>query len=357
MQDIILVTGGAGFIGCAIASRLSAFGSKIVAVDSLHPQVHPNRVRPSALPSAVELIEADIALSETWDAILTRFNPRIVFHLAAETGTGQSLLESVRHGHANVMGTCHMLDAFTRFKVTPSQIILSSSRAVYGEGAWTNSKGLPVYPGTRLNGNLAKAQWLPFDGKDPLVTPLAHNAASTHPSPTSIYGATKLTQEHMLRSWCDAMRIPLSIFRLQNVYGPGQSPFNSYTGIITLFHRQAKAGKAIEVYEDGNIGRDFVFIDDVADVLVAGAKKPPETVRTLDVGFGHVTTIHAAANFIAGIYDAPIPVVCGKFRDGDVRWAVSDPKPLLDHLNLKATVNFENGCRQVGSWLSANGFI
>ena len=89
------------------------------------------------------------------------------------------------------------------------------------------------------------------------------------------------------------------MFRLQNVYGPGQSPHNPYTGIITLFHRLASRGETLDVYEDGEINRDFVYIDDVVAALVAGIGQPPADQRVLDVGNGVRTTILDAARMIA----------------------------------------------------------
>lgn len=357
MEKAIIITGGAGFIGSALASRLGEHGLPIIAVDNLHPQIHPEQRRPDALPAFVSLYVGDVTHAQTWDEVLARWHPEVVVHLAAETGTGQSLTEATRHADVNVVGTTAMLDAFSRHGKVPSHIVLASSRAVYGEGAWRDEDGAVFYPPSRSHDVLAASQWNPVSpsgaGKP---MPLAHAAGLVFPNPTSVYGATKLAQEHILAAWSGAMRVPLSIFRLQNVYGPGQSPFNAYTGIITLFHRLARKGEALEVYEDGEIGRDFVFIDDVVSALVAGMKDVPSSRRTLDVGHGVPTTIHEAARAIAALHGAPEPVICGKFRDGDVRWAVADVHPLATTLGVTATVSFEEGARRVGEWLVDRGY-
>jgi dTDP-L-rhamnose 4-epimerase len=357
MKEAIFFTGGAGFIGTALARKLANSNTQILVIDSLHPQVHPEQRLASDFPANTHVIIADVAQPSTWDKILKEWTPTAVVHLAAETGTGQSLTEASRHGHANVLGTTQMTDAFSRLNVKPKHIVLTSSRAVYGEGAWKDKTGTIVYPRPRKNQDLRNKIWNPVHNGSQLISPTSHLAGTTHPCPTSVYGATKLAQEQILISWCDAMDVPLSIFRLQNVYGPGQSPFNSYTGIVTLFHRQAKAKKSIEIYEDGQIGRDFVFIDDVVEALAAGLNKPAVGLRLLDVGSGHATTIEAAARMIAEAYDAPPPNVCGKFRDGDVRWAVADVQRLEDELNVKAKVNFNAGSKLVGAWLTDMGFI
>lgn len=356
MEKAIIITGGAGFIGSALAQRLGSGGLPIVAVDNLHPQIHPEQKRPEALPAFVTLHVGDVTEPKTWDEVLASWEPEVVVHLAAETGTGQSLTEATRHADVNVVGTTVMLDAFSQRGLKPKHIVLASSRAVYGEGAWREENGTVFYPVPRSHAVLAAGQWdpLPPSGKGK-VLPLPHTAATVFPAPTSVYGATKLTQEHILNAWCGAMQVPLSIFRLQNVYGPGQSPFNAYTGIITLFIRLARKGQQLEVYEDGEIGRDFVFIDDVVTALAAGIAQPPAERRLLDVGHGVSTTIREAANTVARQHAAPTPVVCGKFRDGDVRWAVANPVPLSEQLGVKAQVSFEEGARRVGQWLIERG--
>jgi dTDP-L-rhamnose 4-epimerase len=357
MQKAIIITGGAGFIGSALATRLGTIGLPIVAVDNLHPQIHPNQSRPEALPDHVTLHVGDVTLAQTWEDVLAQWTPEVVVHLAAETGTGQSLTEATRHADVNVVGTTAMLDAFSRHKIVPKHILLASSRAVYGEGAWVDVNGVVFYPPPRSHDILAAGKWDPeAPSGNAKPTPLAHDAAVVFPQPTSVYGATKLAQEHILAAWCGAMRVPLSVFRLQNVYGPGQSPFNAYTGIITLFHRLARKGHQLEVYEDGLIGRDFVYIDDVVAALAAGLSAPPAARRTLDVGYGVSTTIHDAARVVAALHGAPEPVVCGKFRDGDVRWAVADAGPLANELGVKASVSFEEGARRVGDWLVERGY-
>lgn len=357
MNRAIIITGGAGFIGCALAKELGERNLPIVVVDNLHPQIHPERERPKALPDFVNFVKGDVTEDATWDQVLADWIPAVVVHLAAETGTGQSLTEASRHANVNVVGTTVMLDAFTRHGVKPEHIVLSSSRAVYGEGAWRDETGKLFYPAPRSHGVLAAGKWDPQPpGGSGSATPLAHACGRIFPAPTSVYGATKLAQEHILGAWCAAMQVPLSIFRLQNVYGPGQSPFNAYTGIITLFIRQARMGKVLDVYEDGRIGRDFVFIDDVASALAAGMANPPLERRLLDVGHGVVTTIYQAACIIARQQAAPAPVITGKYRDGDVRWAVADVEPLARELNVRPAVAFEEGARRVASWLVERGY-
>ncbi|KOR41838.1 NAD-dependent dehydratase [Xanthomonas oryzae] len=357
MQKAVIVTGGAGFIGCALSGQLKAFGLPVVAIDNLHPQIHAESKRPEALDEAAHLHIGDVTEENTWGQVLENWQPTVVVHLAAETGTGQSLTEATRHAHVNVVGTTAMLDAFSARKLVPEHVLLASSRAVYGEGAWLDANGTTFYPPPRSHEVLARSQWNPLSPSGGgAASPLSHRADTVFPNPTSVYGATKLAQEHILAAWCGAMQVPLSVFRLQNVYGPGQSPFNSYTGIITLFHRMARKAQTLEIYEDGEIGRDFVFIDDVVVALMAGLRQPPAGLRTLDVGSGVVTTIAEAAKSIAAMHGAPDPQISGKFRDGDVRWAVADGAPLEQSLGVQACINFQEGANRVGEWLIARGY-
>jgi dTDP-L-rhamnose 4-epimerase len=314
----VLVTGGAGFIGCALVSRLLEAGSEVVVTDVLHPQVHADL--PRALPAAATLIPFDVTHRPPWDALLRMVRPDTIVHLAAETGTGQSLLEASRHAAVNVLGTTQMLDALARADHVPRHIVLTSSRAVYGEGEW-EADGERYYPGVRSHGDMEAGRWDPPSPSGARGRAVPSRAGVTRPEPTSVYGATKLAQEHTCRAWASACGSALSVLRLQNVYGAGQSLINPYTGVLSLFARLCLESKACEIYEDGNIIRDFVYIDDVVEALKAAIDDPPERHRLLDIGSGEPTTILEAATILAELTGAPDPVVTGRFRDGDVRAA------------------------------------
>jgi dTDP-L-rhamnose 4-epimerase len=343
-----LITGGAGFIGCAISKLFKGRFDRIVAVDNLHPQVHPTGTRPSALDLSVEFVKDDVTENRTWDRLLPDFKPSTVIHLAAETGTGQSLTEGTRHASVNVVGTTQMLDAFVRHDCIPTRVVLTSSRAVYGEGAWSDAKGKITYPGQRSRAMLEAGQW-DFPG----LTCLPFEATRTEPRPTSIYGATKLTQEMVLRAWALSFGVEIGLLRLQNVYGPGQSLSNPYTGIVSLFARLAKEGKTIPVYEDGEIIRDFVFIDDVAAALLRVTTGPIPSDIAYDIGSGEATSIRDLARMIAGIYGAPEPIVNGAFRNGDVRAASGDITRAKTELNWAPQWSVKRGVAALCTWIDA----
>lgn len=343
-----VVTGGAGFIGCALSAGLAKRFGTVVALDNLHPQVHARRERPENMHPDVELRIADITEAQTWDELLALVRPDVVVHLAAETGTGQSLTESTRHATANVVGTTAMLDAFTRHKHVPSYILLSSSRAVYGEGAWRwRDDGRLFYPGQRDRAQLERGAW-DFEGADHVP----FEASEVEARPANIYAGTKLAQEYILNAWTRAFGSSLTILRLQNVYGPGQSLANSYTGIVSLFARMAKAGESIPLYEDGNMLRDFVFIEDVASAFLAAIDAPPVAGSCLDIGSGQVTTVRRVAELLAESYGAPVPHVSGAFRHGDVRHASCKIERSLTALPWKPVWRVERGLPVLQDWIN-----
>ena len=344
----VLVTGGAGFIGCAISDGLVDAFETVVAFDNFHPQIHPTATRPADLASDVVLVEGDVTDPAAWDALLTSHRPDVVIHLAAETGTGQSLTESTRHASVNVVGTSQMLDAFTRHDVLPRRIVLTSSRAVYGEGAWVRPDGERFYPGQRSNEILSRGEW-DFPGAEPT----AMDAACTFPAPASVYAATKLAQEHLVDVWSRSVGVERTILRLQNVYGPGQSLINPYTGIMSLFCRLARAGESIPLYEDGDVRRDFVLIDDVARAVVIAATSPISPDQPIDIGSGETQTIRDAAELIAERYAAPAPHVTGLFRQGDVRHAWANVEAAHRVWGWAPRHSLRDGIAQLTEWIDA----
>jgi len=346
----VLITGGVCFIGSALARRLVDAGHDVAVMDVLHPQVHAAG-QPIDLPPSVRLFTGDVTHAPDTDAVLRLFRPAQIVHLAAETGTGQSLTEATRHASVNVVGTSQLLDALTRAELVPDQLVLASSRAVYGEGAWRCGTET-FYPRPRSHAQLLAGIWDPQGPTDEPAVPLPSCAGQTAARPTNIYAATKLAQEHMLAAWAAAHDAKLSVLRLQNVFGPGQALANSYTGIVTLFARLARERRALEVYEDGRIIRDFVFIDDVVYALFAVVEKPAPEPRCLDIGSGIGTTIHDLARRIAAICDAPEPAVVPKFRDGDVRAASCTIDAARDELNWRPQRTLDDGLHALLDWIA-----
>lgn len=349
MSRSVLITGGAGFIGSALSQRLVEAGYTVAVMDILLPQVHDGG-NVMNLPPSVRLFTGDVTHAPDWDAVLRLFRPSQIVHLAAETGTGQSLSHATRHGSVNVVGTTQLLDAMNRAGLVPDQLVLASSRAVYGEGAWQYGTET-FYPGPRSHAQLASGIWDPQGPKGERAVPLPNCAGRTEPRPTNIYGATKLAQEHLLTAWAAAHDTNVSVLRLQNAFGPGQPLSNPYTGVVPFFARLSRAQLPSEVFEDGRIVRDLVYIDDVADAVFAAVDKPAKGLRCVDIGSGIGTTIHELARKIAAIFDAPEPVVVPKFRDGDIRAASCTIEAAVEELGWRPKWALDDGLRALLEWI------
>jgi dTDP-L-rhamnose 4-epimerase len=344
-DDRFFVTGGAGFIGTALVEQISGNFDSWTIYDSLLPQVHgTNPVVP--IGQGIEFINGDVRNFEYLNSAIQKSDPTVVIHLAAETGTAQSADEPELHADVNVTGTAKLIHAMNNLSTKPRLVILTSSRAVYGEGPWINDSGVVSHPLGRSVEALEKSEW-----DYPGLTAKPVNAAITIPAPCNIYGATKLAQEHLLSSWCAAHGVILVVLRLQNVYGPGQSPINPYTGVTNFFFNHARAGKSIPVYEDGAIYRDFVLIDDVVQAILSGLKKDSSALA--DVGSGAKHSILEMASMVAKIVNGPEPVVTGQYRVGDVRHASCDMTGSEWVRSGKEPATLEEGLEKLNKWLLA----
>lgn len=350
----LVVTGGAGFIGTRVLDLIGDEWNG-VALDNLHPQVHGATPREPELPHGTHFHRGDVANPAAWDHLLSRYTPRVVLHLAAETGTGQSLLEASRHTMVNVHGTAVMLDAFTRHNVLPEAIVLTSSRAVYGEGAWRTAEGEVFHANPRRAASLDRQDWLPRGDAQEVGVPVPHSARNVQARPSNVYASTKLAQEHLLNSWCSALGVQLTVLRLQNVYGRGQSLDNPYTGVLTFFARKALAGEPIPVYEGGGILRDFVSVQDVAEAVATALRRTAgPDILTADVGSGRPITLFEAAEVLASEAESAPPHPTNLYRLGDVRAAYADNSAAREALGYVPRLDFRDGVRELVAWVREN---
>ena len=317
----ILITGGAGFIGKWLVDKIPA-DYEIVILDSLDEQVHKTlQDFAPELKTRATCIQADVQSISAHTKILEGID--VVIHLAAQTGTGQSMYEISKYVQHNANGTPKLLELISRLQHKPRRIILSSSRAVYGDGAYTDGKKT-YYPKGRSLENLQQGLWDIHGEEGEKLTALPmHESHLT--KPTSVYGLTKLWQEQILQNYCESQNIDLAILRFQNVYGPKQELGNPYTGIIGIFANAISQGNPLEIFEDGLVTRDFVFVGDIAETVLKCITNASPINSVINVGSGQAVTLIEVVETLAQLLNKPANfTVSGRFRVGDIRHAVAD---------------------------------
>lgn len=342
----VLITGGAGFIGSHLARRLHQDGHRVIILDSLLPQVHGDAPEPDL--SGCETIWADVRDAKMVEQAMEGVD--VVHHFAAETGVGQSQYEIGRYVATNTYGTAVVLEAAVAAGVR--QVVVASSRAVYGEGQYHCSGcGQTFVSDVRRAADMDAGIWeilCTQCGKPSSSLPMTEAAP---PAPTSIYGITKHQQEQLARSVSLTRELPVTILRFFNVYGPGQSLRNPYVGVLGTFFRRALAGQPLEVYEDGRMLRDFVFVEDVVEALRLCTGDERAYGRTLNVGYGEAVTLLEVATEVFRALNLECRVeVSGRYRLGDIRHAVADTAQLQAVMGFRPGTSFADGLRLYLSW-------
>ena len=352
-KKIAVVTGGLGFIGTNLIRKLKEKYNEIIVVDNLSPRVHGLVNRREHSDFSFKIIYGDVQDKATWKKVGVEF-PKVPFrldviHLASNTSTANSILNPAEHVETNVLGTAIMCEFLQEYLDCLNQILVTSTRAVYGEGIWSDSSGNLVRPGIRNKKNLEKSIWNPYFEDKECVSPKGTSFKTCAPNPSNIYGSTKLAQENIIKVWSETNGVKYSILRLQNVYGPEQSLWNSYSGVVSLFIKQALTGKTIEVYEGGGIIRDLIFVDDVAKVILH-ALDNPEAFKCIDVGSGRPTSLLEVADLIALKTSGSKPEINAKFRLGDVRGIYADNSELNARLPNFTFTDLNFGIESLLKW-------
>ena len=356
----ILITGGAGFIGSNLALALIEKRHKITVLDNLSPQIHgdlPDETSPlyKSIKDKVKFLEGTVTSREDWSKALK--GQDIVVHFAAETGTGQSMYCIEKYTNVNIQGTAIMLDILANEEHKIKKIVIASSRSIYGEGKYIHPEFGVVYPNHRdeedmLTGNFE----VTYRGLSNLKLVGTDEESKIHPS--SVYGITKQNQEQMIMTVCPTLGIAPVAFRYQNVYGPGQSLSNPYTGILSIFSTQIRNGNGIQIFEDGKETRDFVFIDDVVNATILGIEKEEANNEIFNVGTGVATDVLTVAKTLIDAYSTDVTVkVTGKFRIGDIRHNYADIRKAKEILGFIPKVNFIDGISKFTKWVNNQKII
>ncbi len=354
LNNSILITGGAGFIGSRLVKALMAQSAtcRIWVLDNLHPQVHGPDAPVPDWGKRVTFLRGDVADAAVVHAAMDAAQPEVVYHLAAETGTGQSYDEPARYSSVNIMGTAHLIEAMRRAG-SVRRVVLSASRAVYGEGAYRDRQGSLCVGLPREASDMAAGRFdvpLPagFTGPGSPVP----SRAGISPAPASVYASTKLMQEYLLAQAGEGAAWTATMLRFQNVYGDGQSLRNPYTGVLSIFAQQLIQGKELAIFEDGEIARDFVYVDDVVDALVRAGGSVLAHGAVLDIGMGRAVSILEVAKLLMKALGRSTDAyrITGAFRVGDIRHACADITAAGELLGWKPRVDVDEGITRLARW-------
>lgn len=353
----ILITGGAGFIGSNLSLKLIDKGYNITVLDCLSPQIHGAEAEKSSflyatIKDKVKFIKGSVTNKKDWDTAIV--DQDAIIHLAAETGTGQSMYEIEKYTTVNIGGTAIMLDLLANQPHQVKKVIIASSRSIYGEGKyWSEETKAYVYPKHRTEEYMSNGDFeVKYEGVSTALQLVATDEESKiHPS--SVYGITKQNQEQMIMTVCPTIGIAPVAFRYQNVYGPGQSLSNPYTGILSIFSTLINNGKDINIFEDGKETRDFVFIDDVVAATILGLEKEEANGKVFNVGTGEPTDVITVANELIENYKSDTKVnISGNYRLGDIRHNYADLRKIRETLNFNPQHDFKSGIKKFADWVS-----
>ena len=355
----ILITGGAGFIGSHLTVKLVSKGYNITVLDNLSKQIHgenQDSVLYNSIKDKVTFILGDVCNKLDWKKALK--GQDIVIHLAAETGTGQSMYEIARYNEVNVLGTSHLLDILANENHSIKKILVASSRSIYGEGKYLCKNDAEVFPEQRRDIDMAKGKFNLFCNKCNEPLQLLATDEDSKANPSSIYGITKLQQEQMILLMGKTLGIPAVALRYQNVYGPGQSLSNPYTGILSIFSTRLLNGNDIDVYEDGAESRDFIFINDVVDATVLALEKKEANHLTFNVGSGVAVTVLQLANTLKSLYNSDVEIkISGKYRLGDIRHNYADLSKIKNTLGFNPKFTFQAGVAKFVEWVQTQDIV
>jgi dTDP-L-rhamnose 4-epimerase len=352
----ILITGGAGFIGTKLTLELIKRGYNVTILDNLSPQIHGEdamneSVLYLSIKDKVTFIKGSVTSRVDWEKAIEKQDA--IIHLAAETGTGQSMYEIEKYTTVNIGGTSIMLDILANKPHSIKKIIISSSRSIYGEGKyWSDELKSVVYPDHRCDFFMSKGDFEVKYENNYIELKLLATDEESKIHPSSVYGITKQSQEQLIMTVCPTLGIAPVAFRYQNVYGPGQSLSNPYTGILSIFSTLIKNGMDINIFEDGKESRDFVYIEDVVTATILGLEKKEANGEVFNVGTGEATDIITVANELVKNFCSETNVnITGNYRLGDIRHNYADLKKINSILGFVPKYSFALGIKKFTEWV------
>jgi dTDP-L-rhamnose 4-epimerase len=340
-RGLVLITGGAGFIGTHTALELLRAGYRVRLLDNLTPPVHTG-AWPDWVPAAAEKVAGDVRNRADWERALAGVD--YVIHLAAH----QDLLPNFsQFFHVNSVGTALLYELIVERQLPVKKVVVASSQFVYGEGRYQCATDGEVFP---VNREPARGHWDP-------VCPVCRGAITplplleSHANPRNQYSIAKYSQELMAVALGQNYGIPSTALRYSIVQGPYQSFRNAYSGVLRVFTLQALAGQALSIFEDGRQLRDYVNVADVARANRLALESDAANFEIFNVGGGQGYTVLEFAQIVADVTGVKVPLQpTGEYRVGDTRHSVSDIRKLR-RLGWAPTKTPRDSVRDYVAWI------
>lgn len=339
------MTGGAGLIGSHLVDLLCGEGWRVRILDNLEPHTH-RRGRPAWLNAAAEFVEGDVRDRATVTGALA--GVEVVFHQAAYGGY---MPEISKYVGVNSFGTAQLLEVIRDENLPVKKVVVASSQAVYSEGAGLCGEHGLVFPAVRPVAQLRA-------GDFGVRCPQCDRATASAPTPEhapiggeTVYAITKVDQERLVLTWGRQTGVPTVALRYSCTYGPRQSVFNPYTGVIAIFCTRLLNGQPPVLYEDGEQTRDFSFVEDIARANLLAATTDKLDGLAANVGSGEATSVREIARLVAGALNVTIePLARGEFRPGEMRHLVSDTTRIRA-AGYRPRVSLAAGIRRYIEWI------
>lgn len=346
MGKRVLVTGGAGLIGSHLADLLLREGHEVRIFDNLDTQTHLHG-KPPWIPAEAEFIHGDMRNEADLKRALS--GVEWVFHQAAFGGFTTALTQYM---DVNASGTARLFELIREHKYPVEKIVAASSQAIYGEGLYRCTTHGEVSPPMRTREQLLRRQWeVRCPTCDAEMAPVLTSENSVINGET-IYAVSKLAEEKLTIGLGKLLGIPTVALRYAVTYGPRQSIFNPYTGVVSIFSTRLLNDKAPVIYEDGYQTRDFLFVEDNVRANLFVMEHPETAYQVYNVGRGEPVRILDLVDTLAGIYGRPIQAeLPGSFRPGDVRHFVHNSDKLFA-LGWRPQVSLEEGLRRYVDWIA-----
>src|SRR3954447_6251335 len=340
-----LVAGAAGLIGSHIVDLLVHEGWQVRALDNLEPQTH-RRGKPAWINPKAEFIQGDMRNRDAITAALDAID--VVFHQAAYGGY---MPEIAKYVHVNSLGTAQMLEIIREKNLPIKKIVVASSQAVYSEGAGECPKHGLVFPSVRPIEQLRRGDW---HVHCPICAAITKSAPTPENAPVggeTVYGLTKVDQERLVLLWGKQIGIPTVALRYSCTYGPRQSIFNPYTGVIAIFCTRLLNDLPPVLYEDGEQTRDFSFVEDIARANLLAAESDQLDGLPVNVGSGEGVSVRKVSELISEALGIRIaPEAKGEFRPGEMRHLTSGTERIRA-AGYQPQVDLATGIRRYLDWI------